>query len=195
MYVPPRPLNGPKLKWADDRHAHLLSPAFALSGLISEAPNYKQLSVEEIDALLLEMEPDIRAADRDLQEINELEKKGVTGPGKLPGSLFLFIDFLILIQCLGRLRSAGSSPHKGRRCAPRRHADGRVSGTTDINANATALNLCRYFIAACVTLSDTLQVDTLSELFVAWDDTLTEAEEKVTIIERDKAEKARLGLE
>jgi len=77
------------LNSSDDRHAHLLSPAFALSGLISEAPNYKQLSVDEIDALLLEMEPDIRAADRDLQEIDELEKKGVTGPGKLPGS-FIF---------------------------------------------------------------------------------------------------------
>jgi len=53
----------------------------------------------------------------------------------------------------------------------------------------------RQVLCACITISDILQVDTLSELFVAWDDTLTEAEEKVTIIERDKAEKARLGLE
>lgn len=32
------------------------------------------------------MEPDIRAADRDMREIEVLEKKGVTGAGKLPGS-------------------------------------------------------------------------------------------------------------
>jgi hypothetical protein len=31
------------------------------------------------------MEPDIRAAERDMQEIEALEKKGVTGAGKLGG--------------------------------------------------------------------------------------------------------------
>ena len=43
------------------------------------------MSPEEIDAYLAEMEPDLRAADRDLQEIEALLKKGVTGSGKLPG--------------------------------------------------------------------------------------------------------------
>jgi P-type Cu+ transporter len=43
------------------------------------------MSPEEIDAYLTEMEPDLRAADRDLQEIEALLKKGVTGSGKLPG--------------------------------------------------------------------------------------------------------------
>lgn len=42
---------------------------------------------------------------------------------------------------------------------------------------------------------DTLKVDALSELFVAWDDTLTEAEDKITRLEREKAERLRLGLE
>jgi hypothetical protein len=43
------------------------------------------MSPEEINAFLAEMEPDIRAADRDMLEIDALEKKGVTGAGKLPG--------------------------------------------------------------------------------------------------------------
>lgn len=37
---------------------------------------------------MVEMEPDIRAADRDMREIEALEKKGVTGAGKLAGSRF-----------------------------------------------------------------------------------------------------------
>jgi len=42
---------------------------------------------------------------------------------------------------------------------------------------------------------NTTQVDALSELFVAWDDTLTEAEDKISRLEREKAERLRLGLE
>lgn len=41
------------------------------------------MSQSEFEALLTEMEPDIRAADRDLREISILESKGVTGAGKL----------------------------------------------------------------------------------------------------------------
>ena len=40
---------------------------------------------EEFDALLTEMEPEIRSADRDLREIDVLEKRGVLGAGKLAG--------------------------------------------------------------------------------------------------------------
>lgn len=43
------------------------------------------MTPEEINALLAEMEPDIRSADRDMLEIDALEKKGVTGAGSLPG--------------------------------------------------------------------------------------------------------------
>ena len=45
------------------------------------------MSSEELDALLTEMEPDIRAADRDLREIDILEKRGVLAAGKLAGAL------------------------------------------------------------------------------------------------------------
>lgn len=43
------------------------------------------MSPEEFDAFLAEMEPDIRAADRDLREIEILEKRGILGAGKLAG--------------------------------------------------------------------------------------------------------------
>jgi hypothetical protein len=70
----------------DEQHAPLLTPAFALSGTLPEATGtYEHLSGPEIEALLAEMEPDIRAADRDVREIQELEKKGVLGAGKLEG--------------------------------------------------------------------------------------------------------------
>lgn len=72
----------------DDQHAHLLTPSFALSGTLPDPPTYENMSTEELDAFLVEMEPDIRAADRDMREIEALEKKGVTGAGKLAGSRF-----------------------------------------------------------------------------------------------------------
>ena len=40
-----------------------------------------------------------------------------------------------------------------------------------------------------------IQVDALSELFVAWDDVLTETENKVTRLEREREERQRLGFE
>ncbi|KIY51859.1 hypothetical protein FISHEDRAFT_17432, partial [Fistulina hepatica ATCC 64428] len=66
-----------------DQHAHLLTPPFALSGILREQAAQETMSEAEIDAFLAEMEPDIRAADRDMREIEILEKKGVTGPGHL----------------------------------------------------------------------------------------------------------------
>jgi uncharacterized protein YfkK (UPF0435 family) len=70
---------------SDDQHAHLLTPSFALSGTLPDPPSYENMSPEELEAFLTEMEPDIRAADRDMREIEALERKGVTGAGKLAG--------------------------------------------------------------------------------------------------------------
>lgn len=42
------------------------------------------MTPSEVEAFLAEMEQDIRAADRDLREIEMLEKKNVTAAGKLP---------------------------------------------------------------------------------------------------------------
>lgn len=47
---------------------------------------YENMSTDELDALLLEMEPDIRAADRDMREIELLEQKGVLSARKLAGT-------------------------------------------------------------------------------------------------------------
>lgn len=71
----------------DDQYAQLLTPAFALSGTLQgSAPTYENMSVEEREALLSEMEPDVRAADRDMREIELLEQKGVLSAGKLAGT-------------------------------------------------------------------------------------------------------------
>lgn len=39
------------------------------------------------------------------------------------------------------------------------------------------------------------KVDALSELFVAWDDTLKNAADEVAKLERDKAERSKLGYD
>lgn len=74
---------------SDNQNAHLLTPAFA-HGLV---PLSDTVSVSDLEALMLESEADIRAADRDLREIAELESRGVLDAGKLPGEhLFNEID-------------------------------------------------------------------------------------------------------
>ena len=80
----------------DDQHADILTPAFSLSGSTAP-PSYSSMSSQELDAYLTEMETDIRAADRDLREIDSLERHGVLTAGKLPGEILqLFYE----IQCI-----------------------------------------------------------------------------------------------
>lgn len=72
----------------DDHYDHLLTPAFAYAGTsLNQTPSYEHISPEELEALLAEMEPDIRVADRDMREIELLMQKGVLGAGKLSGIL------------------------------------------------------------------------------------------------------------
>ncbi|KAG1746558.1 uncharacterized protein EDB91DRAFT_1117610 [Suillus paluster] len=146
-----------------DLHAHLLTAAFALSGVLpGPAPTYENMSPEELEALLVEMEPEIRAADRDMREIEMLEQKGVTAAGKLA-------DYEVLQPRLDALLKA--------------HQE-------DIKLAASL----EKRIAALVDRHAT-HVDALSELFVAWDDILTETENKATKLERDREERQRLGYE
>jgi hypothetical protein len=79
----------------------LLTPAFALAGLgTTGPPSYETMTAAELDAFLKEMEPDIRSAERDMREIELLEKKGVTGAGKLAGMFrhlrFYFLHLLLM---------------------------------------------------------------------------------------------------
>ncbi|KAG8928823.1 hypothetical protein FRC01_005299 [Tulasnella sp. 417] len=68
-----------------NQYAHLLSPNAAISPVgSSEIPTYDTMPDQEFETLLAELEPDIRAADRDLREIDALDSKGVSAAGKLP---------------------------------------------------------------------------------------------------------------
>lgn len=70
---------------SDNQNAHLLTPAFA-HGLV---PTPDAVSVSDLEALMLESEADIRAADRDLREVAELESRGVLDAGKLPSECLI----------------------------------------------------------------------------------------------------------
>ncbi|KDR80755.1 hypothetical protein GALMADRAFT_207733 [Galerina marginata CBS 339.88] len=145
-----------------NQNAHLLTPSFALSGILPDPPTYDNMSAEEINALLAEMEPDIRAADRDMLEIDALEKKGVTGAGNLPD--YENLEPRLKAVLVGHEENA------------------KLAASLEIRISALVERHATY-------------VDTLSELFVAWDDTLTEAEDKVARMERERAERLRLGYE
>ena len=72
----------------DEQHAQYLTPAFALSGTLPAItpPEYKDMSPTELAALAAELEPDIRAADNDMREVEDLQRKGITGAGTLSGA-------------------------------------------------------------------------------------------------------------
>ena len=60
------------------------------------------MSEEELDAYLTEMEPEIRNADRDMLEVEALEKRGVTGAGKLLGNpIFYLLQSRFILMILG----------------------------------------------------------------------------------------------
>lgn len=87
-FSPSPPLSNSTQNNTDEQHAQYLTPAFALSGTLPTiAPSeYTHMSPAELAALATELEPDIRAADNDMREIDALQQKGVTGAGKLSGA-------------------------------------------------------------------------------------------------------------
>ncbi|KAF9223980.1 hypothetical protein BS17DRAFT_752898 [Gyrodon lividus] len=144
-----------------DQYAQLLTPAFAHSGTLPESdPTCEKMSPEELEALLAEMEFDIRDADRDMREIELLEHKGVLSAGKLT-------DYETLQP---RLQALLAAQEEDMRLAA--SLEKRISSLVERHAT---------------------HVDALSDLFVAWDDVLTETESKITKLERDKDERQRLG--
>lgn len=120
------------------------------------------MSPSELEAFLAEMEPDIRAAERDLHEIKALEDKGVTGAGKLA-------DYKELQPRLDALLKAHEEDAKTAAALER-----RIAALMD-----------RY----------ATRVDTLSELFVSWDETIRSAEDQAGRLERDREERRKLGYE
>ncbi|KAF9646221.1 hypothetical protein BDM02DRAFT_3130520 [Thelephora ganbajun] len=142
-----------------DQHAHLLT----LSGIIPNAlPSYENMTPSEFEAFLQEMEPDIRAADRDMREIEALDQKGVAGVGKLTNYQTFRPRIEVLLEA-----------HK-----------------QDIELAASLEKRTAALIEQYGT-----HVGALSELFVAWDDAIREAEDQVAKLERNQAERRKLGYE
>lgn len=156
------------------------------------------MSASELEAFLVEMEPDIRVAERDMQEIEALEKKGVTGAGKLGGEAQLFAcsssyttrKFLDYEALQPRLDALLKAHHDDLELAA--SLEKRVARLMESHATQV-----RIFCGLPGVRSQPLhsQVDALSELFVAWDDTVMDAEDKVMRLERDRLERQRLGFE
>ncbi|EPT01070.1 hypothetical protein FOMPIDRAFT_1121021 [Fomitopsis schrenkii] len=146
-----------------DQHAQYLTPSFALSGTIPiNPPAYENMSPGELEAFLTEMEPDIRAAERDLREIAALEDKGVTAAGRLPEHKVLQLRLDALLKAHEEDAEMASRLER------------RIAGLMD-----------RY----------ATRVDTLSELFLAWDDDLRGSEDGLMKLERDHEERRKLGYE
>lgn len=147
-----------------EQHAQYLTPAFALSGTLPNItpPEYKDMPPADLAALVAELEPDIRAADNDIREIDDLQRKGITGAGMLSEyeALQPRLDALLLRHKEDLDRAAA--------------LEKRVAG------------IVRQYA---------VQVNSLSELFVAWDETLRVAEESIGKLEKGRDERSRRGYD
>jgi hypothetical protein len=76
-----------KIRFQDDKYAPFFAPEAATApNATNESPSYEELSQTEFETLLAEMEGDIRGADRDLREIEDLDSRGSSAAGRLPGA-------------------------------------------------------------------------------------------------------------
>ncbi|EGN96793.1 hypothetical protein SERLA73DRAFT_75652 [Serpula lacrymans var. lacrymans S7.3] len=202
-----------------DQHAHLLTPSFALAGTLpAPAPAYEHMSPEELDVFLTEMEPDIRAADRDMREIEMLEQRGVTGAGKLSGRRLVCrwgvaawfahaTDTVVAEYQTYRPRLDAVLEAREEDVKTASALEKRIAALMEKHATHVSLAPPSPTLDTSRTPYKTvsngspplmfaiLQVDALSELFVAWDDVISEAENRVTRLERDREERVRLGYE
>ncbi|KAG8853363.1 hypothetical protein FRB96_008153 [Tulasnella sp. 330] len=141
-----------------NKYVHLLSPAAATSPTGStEPPTYDNLLGPEIETLVLELEPDIRAADRDLKEIDELDSRGVTAAGKL-------------------------QEHEALK--------GRLRLLLEAQAEDLALYDALESRISTILQDYVSHITRLSELFVSWNDIVTEAEERADLLNRRQQEEA-----
>ncbi|KAI9437945.1 hypothetical protein H4582DRAFT_2111564 [Lactarius indigo] len=156
-----------------EQHAQYLTPTFALSGTLptTAPPEYADMSPAELAAVAAELEPDIRAADNDMREIEALQKRGVTGAGSLSGAYII-------------------PPHLQRSVA----APTRDASVATLQRTSSAPPSLEKRVAKIVR-EYALQVDGLSELFVMWDETLRRAEDRVTKLEKEQGERSLRGYD
>ncbi|KAJ3926173.1 MAG: hypothetical protein NXY57DRAFT_1043497 [Lentinula lateritia] len=155
-----------------DQYAPYLTPAFAL-GLLDESTMSNPASTSsspDIITYIHEMEPEIRGADASMQEIETMLKRGVLdggggGEGKEKQTLESYIPLQPRLAALVELHQQNRDRAEA--------LERRVAGVMQSHAG---------------------YIDTLSDLFLAWDSALIEAENRVVRLEREKEEKERLGL-
>lgn len=155
------------IKYYDSSNRRYLTPSFALNDLTDQSGNFEQpalsmMSPSEFEIYLKDIEPEIKQAERDLREIDSLEKRGVSAAGALGAHEELQPRLEALLAAHGQ--------------------DAQKAAQLE---SRIILLLDRY----------TYKTDTLSELFVEWNDVLHGVEEKVKAMEKAKVERSKMGYE
>ncbi|KAJ3787596.1 hypothetical protein GGU10DRAFT_141769 [Lentinula aff. detonsa] len=148
-----------------DQYAPYLTPAFALGLLDDPALSSPVSSLDTLQNYIHEMEPEIRSADTSMQEIETLLRRGVLDGEGANDKLESYIPLKPRLSTLLELHEHNT--------ARADELERRVAGIME---------------------SHTGYIDTLSNLFLAWDDALTDAENRLMRIEREKEERERVGL-
>ncbi|KAJ3827727.1 hypothetical protein EV361DRAFT_301287 [Lentinula raphanica] len=146
-----------------DKYAPYLTPAFALGLLDESALSGATSSPETLHNFVREMEPEIRNADTNMQEIENLLKRGILdGEGD---KLEAYIPLQPRLSALLELHEENKTRAD--------ELERRVAEIMDTHMG---------------------YIDTLSDLFIAWDDALINAENLLLRKEKEKEERERIGL-
>jgi len=136
-----------------EANAPLLIPQLPSAAIQANSAG-NDLSARAKASLVLEAEHDIRTIERELREIDTLEKRGIAGAGTLASHEKLQPELLEARKQVTDLSSKYS--------------------TLESSAESLLSSYDHY-------------VSTISELFVSWNDALTQAERTVARLEREKA--------
>lgn len=162
----------------DDKNAHLFTPNYAfLTQNPSTSPLYGALPSSTLDALLQEMQPEIRAADRTLQQIAELTNSKANPVNSSTTSSSNTINVLDA----GKLEDYEPLLPRLREVVKRQREDERRVEFLE----AKVMELVAGY---------SQKIGMMSELFVEWNSLLDDAERTITRLEKEKAERNNMGL-
>lgn len=170
------PLIVSELYFVDDRNAHLFTPNYAfLTQNPSTSPLYSVLEPSTLDALLQEMQPEIRAADRTLQQISELTNSRPNSSQSGGGSS------TINVLDAGKLEDYEPLLPRLHEVVKRQREDEKRVQMLE----AKVMDLVAEY---------SQKIGMMSELFVEWNSVLDEAERTISRLEKEKEERNEMGI-
>lgn len=189
-------MDPPPRRRSDDLNEPLLSVPPVPASL---SPSSDGLTPSAKISLILEAENEIRTLERELREVEGLEQRDVVGAGKLAGEFCVLSiplhEFASLISVFSPF-SPEHEPLKAELVQVKKDLKlvSRTYASLEARTNALLTRYNDYVILGLPSRdrqrqtdpSPSLQISTLSEIFVSWNDIVSAAEDAVTKLEKER---------